>query len=462
MSTLAISDSTLGRPTTRADYSARNFPDIASALESRRTAKLNTVSGSEFGAQERIRYYVPQGTHEVLDGPNSYMRFRVRDVTPVGGVVLEPHGASAFFDRITLRNNGIVLEDVQYANWLGAVNVKASEPSYNSSIGQASGTYTPNTLFVNQTHDSIWQRNRTHLTGAYEYIYPLAEVCLLNHELYLPLMYMGNSGIAIDAEFILAKAEAIMCNKATGATAPAYKIIDCELILELVNMRQDWVTQGWAHLAEGRNIELPLVCWEVIRQTALTNTLVEVIRFSNFNQSVKAIFAIFREQSVTESLSEETKIYSWDFPNLKDAQFRINVDLKPEQAIVATDGTYQYGNNRIMVEVFKALRQYKDYERGNCFHWWSAKRGSIAAQTNPANSDGIHGTDGDFMLGLPLDTHILGDRDNLLSGLNLRERAAPIELQLNKTASHNTMNVYLLLQYDAKLVINRGEVATYK
>lgn len=457
MSAIAISDSTLGRPTTRADYSSRNFPDIASALESRRTAKLNVVSGSTFQAQERIRFYIPQGTNEVLDGLNSYMRFRVQNLT-AGAVSLEAQGCSAFFDRITLRNNGVVLEDVQYANWLASLNVKAAEPSYNESIGQVSGVYGNTQLYLGETADYRSTRNRTHLTGGYEYIYPMAEVCLLNHELYLPLMYMGNSGIAIDAEFVLAKAQAIM----RAAAAPTYQIVDCEMILELVTMRQDWITQGWAHLAEGRNIELPLVCWEVIRQTALTGTLVEVIRFSNFNQSVKAIFAIFKTQADTEDITKAGKLFQWDYPNLRDFQFRINVDLKPEQAIVTTDGTYEYGNNRAMVEVFKALRQYKDYERGNCFHFWSGKRGSASVQTNVANGDGIHGYEVDFLIGLPLDSHILGDQDNLLSGLNLRERAAPIELQLNKTASHDTMNVYLLLQYDAKLVINRGEVATYK
>lgn len=461
MSAIAISDSTLGRPSTRADYSSRNFPDIASALESRRTAKLNVVSGSTFQPQERIRFYVPQGTNEVLDGLNSYIRFRAQNIS-AATVTLEPQGCSSFFDRITLRNNGVVLEDVQYANWLAALNVKAAEPSYNESIGQVSGTYTNAQTFLVDTTDTKDMRNKTHLTGGYEYIYPMSEVCLLNHELYLPLMYMGNSGIAIDAEFILAKAAAIMRNATSGASAPTYNIVDCEMILELVTMRQDWITQGWAHLAEGRNIELPLVCWEVIRQTALTNTLVEVIRFSNFNQSVKSIFAIFKKQADTEDLTKAGKLFYWEYPNLRDFQFRINVDLKPEQAIVTTDGSYEYGNNRAMVEVFKALRQYKDYERGNCFHWWSGKRGSTSTQADAKNAVGIHGSNVDFLIGLPLDTHILGDQDNLLSGLNLRERAAPIELQLNKTASHDTMNVYLLLQYDAKLVINRGEVATYK
>lgn len=457
MAAIAISDSTLGRPTSRADYSSRNFPDIASALESRRTAKLNVVSGSTFQPQERIRFYIPQGTNEVLDGLNSYMRFRVQNI-PAGAATLEPQGCSAFFDRVTLRNNGVVLEDVQYANWLGALNCKAAEPSYNESIGQVSGVYANSLTFTGDSADIKYMRNYTHLTGGYEYIYPMAEVCLLNHELYLPLMYMGNSGIAIDAEFVLAKAAACL----RAVTAPTYNIVDCEMILELVTMRQDWITQGWAHLAEGRNIELPLVCWETIRQTALTSTLVEVIRFSNFNQSVKAIFAIFKKQADVEDITKQAKLYNWEYPNLRDFQFRINVDLKPEQAIVTTDGTYEYGNNRAMVEAFKALRQYKDYERGNCFHWWSGKKGSASAQTASGQGTGIHGANYDFLIALPLDAHILGDQDNLLSGLNLRERAAPIELQLNKTASHDTMNVYLLLQYDAKLVINRGEVATYK
>lgn len=460
MATIAISDTTLGRPTARADYSSRNFPDIASALETRRTAKLNTVSGSTFQPQERIRYYMPQGTHEVMDGLNSYMRFRVQNIT-AGAFILEPTGAASFFDRVTLRNNGVVLEDVQYCNWLAALNVKACEPSYISSMGQVSGMYN-GTVLMRDNWEADSRRNTTHLTGAYEYIYPMSELCLLNHELYVPLMYMGNSGIAIDAEFILAKSEAIMYSGASGATAPTYNIVDCEMILELVTMRQDWVQQGWAHLAEGRNIEIPLVCWEIIRQTALTNTLVEVIRFSNFNQSVKAIFAIFKTQSNVENVASPDKTYVWEYPNLKDFQFRINVDLKPEQAIVTTDGTYEYGNNRAMVEVFKALRQYKDYGRGNCFHWWSNKRGSASAQTDTKLNNGIHGDTRDFLIGLPLDTHIMGDADGLISGLNLRERAAPIELQLNKTASHSTMAVYLLLQFDAKMVINRGEVATYK
>lgn len=445
---IAISDSTLGRPTTRADFSARNFPDIASALETRRTAKLNTVSGSTFVSRERIRFYIPQGTHEVMDGLNSYMRFRIQNVTD-DSAHLSPIGSAAFWSRVTLRNNGVVLEDVQHANWLASLNVKSASPSYNASMGQAFGTYHPDT---DPAESDV--RNQRHFCGKFEYIYPMNELCLLNHELYIPLMYMGNSGIAIDGEWEIEKSEA--CT--TAASAPSFQIVDCEMILELVTMRQDWVTQGWAHLAEGRNIELPLVCWELIRQVALTSTLVETIRFSNFNQSVKAIFAIFQTQTKTELATEPQKLLVYEYPNLRDFQFRINVDLKPEQAIICSDGTNQYGNNRALVEVFKALRQYKDLGRGNMFFNWSAKgrTGTAYATT------GIHGSDRDFMIGLPLDTHILGEDDNLLSGLNLRERAAPLELQLNKTASHDTMNVWLLLQYDAKLVINRGEVATYK
>lgn len=449
MSAIPISDSTIGAPSSRANYSASNFPDIASALESRRSAIINPVSGQLFSPAggsntNKIRFYIPNGNFEVADMLNSYIRFRVKDTTGTSELptVLDASGASAFFNRITIRNNGVVLEDLQWANRLGGLLTKAADPSYVDSVGRASGIYMPNVTPNADAH------NKKHIAGQYEYIYDMKEICLLNHELYLPLMYMGNSGIALDIEFELEKASSCMANSTT------YTLYDVQFVIELVTMRQDWVTQGWAHLAEGRNIELPLTCWETIRQVALANQTLDIVRFSNFNQSVKAIFGIFRQTSLIEVATETHEYINWQYPLLKDYQFRINVDLKPEQAIVTHDGSNQSGNNRAMIEVFKALRQYKDMSRGNCFKKWGG-------QTYGATPSATTFEYPDFMIGLVLDAHISSD-EALISGLNLRERAAPLELTLNKTNATNEYTLFLMLHYNAKLVINRGEVATYK
>ena len=442
--TIAISDTTIGRPSTRSDYSARNFPDIASALESRRAVKLNPVSGATFVSGQKIRFYIPQGVYEVLDGLNSYMRFRLQSQTVAATTFMERIGAPAFFNRGTLRNNGVVLEDVQYMNRLSGLNWKATSQEYHASIGRITGSY-PNGS----------PQNNVQAHAGYEFIYPMQELCLLNHELYIPLMYMGNSGIALDLEFEIEKQESIFNTAAGAAIAAAFQIYEVELILELVTMRQDWVTQGWAHLAEGKNIELPLVCWDVIRQSSVGTAITENIRFSNFDQSVKAIFAIFVLESRIDTLAVPDEYSVWYFPNLKDFQFRINVDLKPEQAIVCHASTYN-GFNRAMCEVFKALRQYKDLSRGNSFVEWGPQFNGVGGSTLDAT--GYQ----DFCIGLVLDTHILGEDDNLVSGLNLRERAAPLELNLTKQAASSNAVVYIMVQHDSKIVINRGEVAVYK
>lgn len=456
MATIALSDTTIGRPSNRSNYSAGNFPDQASALESRRSVKLNPVSGSEFNPREKIRFYVPQGTHEVCDFLNSYMRFRVKNVTtPAAGaadVLLDPVGAAAFMRRVTIRNNGVVLEDMQYANRFAGLNVKAAGIDYNKTMGKAHGTYIKRQMHPQQMIDADAQ-NSQHLLNHHEYIYPMSELCLLNHELYMPLMFMGNSGIALDLEFELEVADSCLSRK-TG-TLGTYTLYEVELILELVAMRNDWVAQGWAHLAEGRNIELPMVCWDLNRQAVSSTATIDVIRFSNFNQSVKSIFALFVLSADVDSATRYAEYFDWEYPKLESYQFRINVDLKPEQEIITQNGTDESGNNRAIVEVFKALRQFKDFQRSNSFETWGVQNYGKAA----APTDGFKMVD--FLIGLPLDVHILGDDDRLVSGLNLRERAAPLEMVLKKTALA-AYNTYICLQYDAKLVINRGEVAVYK
>jgi hypothetical protein len=458
MATIALSDTTIGRPSNRSNYSAGNFPDQASALESRRSVKLNPVSGSEFAPREKIRFYVPQGTHEVCDFLNSYVRFRAKDVTTPASkepsVLLDPVGAAAFIRRVTIRNNGVVLEDMQYANRFAGLNVKAAGIDYNKTMGRAHGTYIKRQAGPQESSD-IDAMNAKHLLSHYEYIYPMSELCLLNHELYMPLMYMGNSGIALDIEFELEIAASCLSRASNGTTTYAvgtYTLYEVELVMELVAMRNDWVAQGWAHLAEGRNIELPMVCWDLNRQPVSSTASIDVIRFSNFNQSVKSIFALFVKSSEIDLGSRYAEYFDWEYPSLESYQFRINVDLKPEQEIITHNGTDESGNNRAIVEVFKALRQFKDFQRSNSFEVWG----------NHQYGNATAGRLKDFLIGLPLDVHILGDDDRLVSGLNLRERAAPLEMVLKKTATGTAYNTYICMQYDAKLVINRGEVAVYK
>lgn len=448
---IALSDTTIGRPSNRSNYSAANFPDQASALESRRSVKLNPVSGSEFAPREKIRFYIPQGTNEVCDFLNSYMRFRIKDVTysATDPILLDQIGSPAFFRRVTIRNNGVVLEDMQYANRFAGLNVKAAGIDFNHTMGQAHGTYIQRGQTTEERNLQT-KVNAQHLGNKYEYIYPMSELCLLNHELYMPLMYAGNSGIAFDIEFELEVAASCLYN--AGGSVGSYTVYECELILELVSMRNDWVAQGWAHLAEGRNIEMPMVCWELNRQPVSSTASIDVIRFSNFNQSVKSIFAIFVVSTDVDLATRWSEYFDWEFPLLESYQFRINVDLKPEQEIITHNGSNYSGNNRAIVETFKALRQFKDFQRSNSFQWWGQHQ--LGAATGNRMKD--------FIIGLPLDVHILGDDDRLVSGLNLRERAAPLEMVLKKVSTGTAYTTYIMMQYDAKLVINRGEVAVYK
>jgi hypothetical protein len=206
------------------------------------------------------------------------------------------------------------------------------------------------------------------------------------------------------------------------------------------------------HLAASKNIELPMQMWSIQVQDVTTSTF-QVVRFTSFAQSMKALYAIIKKNVAIADNTDEFDTW-YPFMPIRDYQYRINVDLFPQERIVIHDGTTFVGMWQVFAELQKALRQFADYTRGNMFpqnnRWHAAGGGAL-----------LDGTGQNFLLPIALDVHILGEEDDIISGLNLRDKAAPAEVLLNFHTAPAPATMYLVMQRDAKLVISNAGVVTY-
>jgi hypothetical protein len=469
MAAVVANNADLGRPTIRSDYSASSFPAVASAQESRRLVKLVPTSGATFTERQFIRFNIPAGANEVLDGVNSYLTFNI-EWTETGDHPWEPTegGAQACFERATMRNNGNVLEDVQYLPHLADFLARTSDPSDGLEIYAQTGQLYKTLITMGQDPlATIGQpRMRYKQTGAassadaecghQKFVWAMSELGILNTYQYIPIIYMGNSGIALELVLQVATVgQALRPQTRSAATTlpTAFAVTGVEMFLELVKMRPSWVASGWEHLAANKNIELPMQMWSIQTQSVTTATS-QVVRFTSFAQSMKALFAIIKTNTQVADGFDEFDSWYVDMP-IRDYQYRLNVDLFPQERIEVHDGTNFTGTWRVFAELQKALRQFADYTRGNFFppRWTVPVDNTVGLATFAPGRN--------FLLPIALDTHILGEEDDIISGLNLRDKAAPAEVILNFTVAPVASTMYLVMLRDAKLVISNAGVVTY-
>lgn len=446
MADVMINDSSLGRPTIRSDYSRSNFPALASSQESRRLVKLNPVSGSSFSSSQHIRFNIPAGSDEVWDPVNSYISFKAA-ASPATNIALKEVGAPGFFSRATVRNGGNVLEDKQYLPHLANFLSLTSDPS----------DVQENYLLMGQNYEiaaaltkgAIASPTARFITAGQRFIWPMSEIGVLNTYQYLPLMYMGASGIALEIILEVAQAADILA-PTTGSLTSTITISEVEMYLQLVKMRKSWVSAGWEHIAARNNIEIPLTMWECQVQNTTTATT-QVVRFTSFAQSMKAMVSILKLSTSTDPFK------SW-YPAMpiESYQYRLNVDLFPQEPIVIGSAeSNAFGTGRAAVELLTLLRQFADYSRGCVIFTPTEKSPSPWVDKDSKVGDR-------FCLPIALDVHLLGEEDNIISGLNLRDKAAPLEILLKfHGASVTAATLYLLMLKDAKLVINEAGCVVY-
>jgi hypothetical protein len=258
MAAIVANNADLGRPTIRSDYSASSFPAVASAQESRRMVKLVPSSGDTFAAGSSIRFNIPAGANEVLDGVNSYMSFNVQWTESAADKQWMPSsaGAQGFIDRVLVRNNGNVLEDLQYFPHLAHFLAKTSDPSDGPEIYGLTGALYSQLTGFDMTIPVGDPRTRYKQRGvapddklAHEkMIWPMSEIGVLNTYQYIPVMYMGNSGIALEIVLQISQPGVALRPSSTGASTSvptAMALTNVELFLELVKMRPSWVASGW-------------------------------------------------------------------------------------------------------------------------------------------------------------------------------------------------------------------------
>lgn len=458
MADVLVNDSSIGRPAIRSDYSRSSFPALASAQESRRLVRLNPVSGSSFTSRQQIRYNIPAGSDEVWDPINSYLEFTL---TPdsTDQIVLKEVGSPGAFSRVTIRNGGNVLEDKTNFPALANFLSLTSDPS------DAHERYLMQAQNYNRATSmgAALISTRRIVDGGVKLIWPMSEIGVLTAYQYLPLMYMGASGIALEIILEVAQASDIVkkVNSANATAATTITISNAVLHLEMVKMRKSWVSAGWEHIAARNNIEIPLTVWECQVQNT-TNALQQVVRFTSFAQSMKAMVAVIKETIGSQDSDEYITWY--DKLPILEYQYRLNVDLYPQEPIVvATGADAATGAARVAAEFLKLLRQFADYSRG-CMIFLPALAPSqpwINYTASTGSTGAIVTTGHNFCLPIALDVHLLGEEDDMISGLNLRDKAAPLEILLKFHTAPDPATLYLMMLKDAKLVINEAGCVVY-
>lgn len=455
MADVMINDSSIGRPTIRSDYSRSSFPALASAQESRRLVRLNPVSGSSFTSGMSIRFNVPAGSDEVWDTINSYLEFTVASNSSDQTAVKEV-GSSGAFSRVTVRNGGNVLEDkTEFAHLANFLSL-TSDPSdaYERYLMQGQNYSRLQAVTSVPPADT----KARFLDAGEKMIWPMSEIGIFTTYQYLPLMYMGASGIAIELILEVARAlDFIATKSSSGTDASTLTVSNVVLHMELVKMRKSWVSAGWEHIAARNNIEIPLTVWECQRQNT-TTALTQVVRFTSFAQSMKAMVSIIKLNSkIGVGTADEYQQWYPGLP-LQEYQYRLNVDLFPQEPIVVYDGSKYTGAQRVAAEFLKVFRQFADYTRGAEIFMPSA---GVATEPWITTKTASPALGHNFCLPIALDTHLLGEEDDIISGLNLRDKAAPLEVLLKFASAPSEATLYLMMLKDAKLVINEAGCVVY-
>jgi hypothetical protein len=459
MADVMINDSSLGRPSIRSDYSRGNFPALASSQESRRLVKLNPVSGSSFTSGQQIRFNIPAGADEVWDPVNSFLEFTVASNTTDQPLIKEV-GSVGAFARATVRNGGNVLEDKQNLPHLGHFLALTSDPSDLAERYLQQGQ-----LYDRASRNKDWNdTGDMFLRGAQKMIWPMSEIGVFATYQYLPLMYMGASGIAVELILEVARADDFFKKKnASNATASTtLTVSNCVMYLELVKMRKSWVSAGWEHIASRQNIEIPLSIWEC-QQQAVTTATNQVVRFTSFAQSMKAMVSVIKLTSLISSSTADEFLVFYDELPLESYQYRLNVDLFPQEPIVTYDTgvTGQTGASRVAAEFLKVFRQFADYTRGCViFGRGDLNKYPWIKYTSETSTTTLK-LGANFVLPIALDVHLLGEEDNMVSGLNLRDKAAPLEILLKFHTAPSAATLFLMMLKDAKLVINEAGCVVY-
>lgn len=439
-----INAQTLARPHIRSNYSSSSFPAVADSQESRRLARLNALSGSTFGAGETIRFNIPAGTDEVLDGVNSYIVFylEVTQETADDEFVLKECGGIGAFERVTVRNNATTLEDLQHfphlSHYLALSAAVQSKQELVLSTGQ----------FASYGRDT-----RRIMNGLVRVLWPMSEISILNTYQYLPLMLMSNTGNALELTLEVASPNRFVWQK-SGTGTITVNIKGIEMYMELVRMSKDWVRGGWQHLIKQLNVELPTVMWTAQQQSVTTATY-QTVQFTNNSLSVKSMHAVIKKTDRVHKLTgDEYLEWYLELPILSYV-YRMNSDLYPQEPIKIYENSQYMGVTRVVAEYLKCFRLFGDYSYTPIL-----VGDQVSNEHRMITNGGKPGKQ--FPLPLVLDTHILGEEDNIISGLNLMPKAAPLEVDLQFQAAPSASTMYLIVQADAKLIISDSGVVMMK
>ena len=395
-------------------------PALAPNEVERETIEVNTTSGSVFGpgAIDTVLMNIPKTGNKFLDPKSSWLRGYVSSTTGVG--VRHDFNCYALFKEVRIRfgnSKPIVLEE---ENLRGVMLHKLLPDDYLTSQGVAEG------------HGSDSQRKDMVSNGMY-FALPLHH--WLSTESYLPTPFMGNGGTAIQIEIKFAPAvEALVVDSGT----PGYSVSGLKMDLDYVKQPDAYLKEVVDMMNAGKPLQIHLESWSHGNET-LDSSGNQVLRFGKSVSSAKSVLFVPRPSgnptsSTARSLSE------FAFPTaMEDVQLRIGDKIIPQSQLDCTRGAVLPYNN-----LMKAVGQYSSFLAGNQLRSY-----------NPLVSDGS-----DFMLGFPLESHS-HIADKVLSGLDLKSKSSPIELNVKWTqAASETFRVDMFVQHDILVVLTPDGIST--
>jgi hypothetical protein len=220
-----------------------------------------------------------------------------------------------------------------------------------------------------------------------------------------------------------------------SGSSNAYGVKDFRLYLDLVDVNAELDGRVMSGLRSGQVLGLRMTQSNCLPADVSASTQQQVIRFSVFKRSLKALLFFLRSSSDTSSKTASS-LSKWFRNNLEQFQVRIN-DFEVPEAMVRTDK----GAVEAYAELDKALGLYRNFASGS--------------QLKKNYSDQL-GNGYDLGFGVALDRYL--DEGSVESGLDTRVRASPLEVLLNFSSSPSAGNIAIIPVYDAHLVVASGYV----
>lgn len=240
---------------------------------------------SPTGVRE-VRFNIPQST-AYLDVNSAYVKGKINITNPNANattVSVQQEGIGCAWQRILVKANGVVLEDLQDANKLYRMIHKLTPVDFSDSIGEM-------TMLKNGAGAASIAQN---VTLTLPFAMPLTHSAVMNSGHFLPLGLMNSFDISLFVNTNVG--EVIAEGRVSDCT---YTIDNLELQYDEVYMPDEYNQEMLKFLGSGESISLHVNQYKVHLDN-LKNSTNNILTISEYVESLKSVFWFFEKATELE------------------------------------------------------------------------------------------------------------------------------------------------------------------